>query len=187
MTTKMPEPLRRLVSKALPLPQVNIDTDQILPARFLQKPRSDDFGNHLFKDLRADPRFPLERWRSLAPRIVVAGRNFGCGSSREHAVWALVDGGFRAVIAESFGDIFRGNAAKNGLLTAMLPAAAVQSLLAQAEAGAELTIDVEAQLAGGHRFEISPFAKRCLLEGLDELAFTLTHLKQIEAYEREHP
>src|SRR5688572_549402 len=181
------EPLRRLVSKALPLPQANIDTDQILPARYLQKPRSDDFGNYLFKDLRSDAAFPLERMRGAAPRIVVAGRNFGCGSSREHAVWALVDGGFRAVIASSFGDIFHSNAQKNGLLMVVLAEAAVQELLVQAGAGGELTIDVEAQNAAGHRFEIAPFAKRCLLEGLDELAFTLRHLPEIEAFERENP
>jgi 3-isopropylmalate/(R)-2-methylmalate dehydratase small subunit len=181
------EPLRRVVSRALPLPQSNIDTDQILPARYLQKPRSDDFGHYLFKDLRADPAFPLERMRGAAPRIVVAGRNFGCGSSREHAVWALVDGGFRVVIAPSFGDIFQSNAAKNGLLTVTLDEPTMHALLAQAAAGGELTIDLEAQRAAGHAFEIAPFVKRCLLEGLDELAFTLQHLPQIEAFERENP
>ena len=181
------DPFVVLQGVAAPLDQSKVDTDQILPARYLQKPRSDDFGHYLFKDLRSDPAFPLERMRSAAPRIVVAGRNFGCGSSREHAVWALSDGGFRAVIAPSFGDIFHSNAQKNGLLTVVLAEATVRALLVQAAAGAELTIDVEAQNAAGHRFEIAPFAKRCLLEGLDELAFTLRHLREIEAFERENP
>jgi len=186
-----------LRTAAVPFARDNIDTDQILPARFLHLPRDADHGACLFRDLRiaADgtevPDFPLNRdgWRDA--RIAIGGRNFACGSSRENAVWAIQGAGIRAVIAPSFGDIFAINAVKNGVLPIVLPAEAVASLIAEAEAhpGAEIAVDLEAQTvtaADGtvHRFEIDPFTKHCLLEGLDELAFTLSHEDDIAAFER---
>ena len=191
------ERFETLDAVAVPLPQANIDTDQITPARFLHRPRDDDHGQYLFHDLRRHPdgseveAFPLNRpeWRHA--RIVVAGRNFACGSSRENAVWALHDAGIRACIAPSFGDIFRSNALKNGLLPVVLPAEAVADILAQVtgEPGACVRVDLETQTVtapdgGVHPFEIDPFARRCLLEGLDELAFTLAHEDDIAAFER---
>ncbi|HSV58689.1 MAG TPA: 3-isopropylmalate dehydratase small subunit [Variovorax sp.] len=187
----------RLEAVAVPLDQANIDTDQIVPALYLQKPRSDNFGNYLFHDVRRDASgalrsdFVLNQPAYANAQMLVAGSNFGCGSSREHAVWALGDGGFRVVIAPSFGDIFHSNALKNGLLPVRLPAAAVQEMLAQlgAQVGARLRVDLEAQLVVGpdgraHRFDIDPFARHCLLEGLDEIAYTLAQRARIEAFER---
>ena len=129
------ESLRQFDAVAVPLGGINVDTDQIVPARYLQKPRSCDFGEFLFRDVRFDadgtPKggFPLDDPAYAHAGVLVAGRNFGCGSSREHAVWALYDGGFRAVIAPSFGDIFRGNALKNGLLPVQLDEDVVEALL----------------------------------------------------------
>ena len=191
------EPFISLRSNAVPLAQDNIDTDQIIPARFLARPRDDDHGINFFRDLRFDaagneiPEFPLNRptWRDA--RIILGGRNFACGSSRENAVWALHGWGARAVIAPSFGDIFAINAVKNGVLPIILPAEAVSALIAAsiATAEAEIAIDLPAQTVTApdgtvHRFEIDPFAKRSLLEGLDELAFTMTHEDDIAAFER---
>lgn len=191
------EAFTRLDAAAAPLPRINIDTDQIVPALYLQKPRSANFGDFLFCDVRRDAEgalradFPLNDPGYAGARILVAGRNFGCGSSREHAVWALVDGGFRAVIAPSFGDIFFSNALKNGLLPVRLAEELVDGLLAtlQAEPGARLRIDLAAQSVtapDGSRasFEIDPFARHCLLQGLDELDYTLTQSARIEAFER---
>jgi 3-isopropylmalate/(R)-2-methylmalate dehydratase small subunit len=190
------EPFVRLTTVALPLARANVDTDQILPARYLQKPRSDDFGAYLFRDLRfgADgrerPDFALNDPAYRDARIVVAERNFGCGSSREHAVWALYDYGFRAAIAPSFGDIFASNAIKNGFLPIRLDETIVASLLAQLAAakGARLTIDLPTQIVvapagASHRFDIDAFAKRCLLEGLDEVAYTMTLLDEVVRFE----
>ena len=186
-----------LKSKAVPLAQDNIDTDQIIPARFLARPRDDDHGINFFRDLRFDAagneiaEFPLNHsaWRDA--RIILGGRNFACGSSRENAVWALHGWGARAVIAPSFGDIFAINAVKNGVLPIILPAEAVSALIAAsiAEPEAEIAIDLPEQTVTApdgtvHRFEIDPFAKRSLLEGLDELAFTMTHEDDIAAFER---
>ncbi len=186
-----------LTATALPYPQVNVDTDQIIPARFLQKMRDNDFGEYLFRDLRFDekgnekPAFPLNRpeWRKA--QIIVAEQNFGCGSSREHAVWALADYGFRAAIAPSFGDIFFNNSLKNGLLPIVLPAAAVAKMLEdlQVRPGAQVTIDLEAQEVTApdgskHHFEVDPFSKHCLLNGIDELEYTLSQSDRIAAFER---
>lgn len=186
------EPFLRLDAVAMPLPRVNVDTDQIVPARFLNRPRSDDFGAYLFRDLRADAAFVLNQPAYREARILVAGRNFGCGSSREHAVWALADGGFRAVIAPSFGDIFSSNALKNGFLPVVLEIAVVDGLLAALAAapGLRLGIDLQKQqvIAPGatHGFDIAPFPKRCLMEGLDEIAYTLAQSDQITAFERQY-
>jgi len=181
---------------ALPVARPNVDTDQIVPARYLQKPRTDDFGAYLFRDLRyrpdgsENPDFLLNRPAFRAARIVVAERNFGCGSSREHAVWSLFDYGFRVAIAPSFGDIFASNALKNGFLPIVLPTEVVAGLLDElARApGMHLVVDLEAQEvrtpAGAiHHFDVDPFARHCLLEGIDEIGYTLSFLPEIEAYE----
>ena len=184
---------------AVPIARANVDTDQIVPSRYLQKPRSDNFGNYLFRDQRvaADgmlvPDFVLNDAAYAEAHIVVAERNFGCGSSREHAVWALHDYGIRAVIAPSFGDIFASNALKNGLLPIVLPDAAVQVMLREllAAPGTRMRVDLVEQWVIGpdgarHGFDVDPFAKHCLVEGLDELAFTLSQMPQIEAFERRY-
>ena len=185
------EPFATLRSHAVPFARDNIDTDQILPARFLSRPRDDNHGDYLFRDVRLAPDFPLDREASRGARIALGGRNFACGSSRENAVWALYDHGIRAVIAPSYGDIFATNAVKNGLLPVVLPADVVAGLIAAVEADptARITVDLPSQTVTGpdgavHRFEIDPFDKRCLLEALDELAFTLTHAEEIAAFER---
>jgi len=191
------EKFETLQSLMLPLDKVNIDTDQILPARYLQKPRADNFGNYLFQDVRHDenglkrPEFVLNQDQYAGAKIVLAKDNFGCGSSREHAVWALYDGGFRAVIAPSFGDIFFNNALKNGLLPIRLGQSDVSQLfsLTQQNAGTKVVIDLLAQTVVANSvfkasFEIDKFSKQCFLEGLDELGYTLSLLPQIEAFEK---
>ena len=189
-------PFTRLDAVMLPIARPNVDTDQITPARYLQKPRSDNFGDYLFRDLRFAKdgtevsTFPLNQPPYREARIVISLENFGCGSSREHAVWALADYGMRAVIAPSFGDIFHSNSLKNGLLPIVLPQAAVQSLLdaALAQPGAHAIVDLEAQSVTApdgstHRFDIDPRSKHCLLQGIDEIDYTLSQLPLIEAYE----
>ena len=191
------EPITRFEAVAVPIDRPNVDTDQITPARYLQKPRSAPFGDYLFRDLRFDadgaenPDFVLNRPAFRGAKIVVAEENFGCGSSREHAVWALYDYGVRAVIAPSFGDIFASNSAKNGLLTVVLPAGDVKVMIEalKGEPGLEIAVDLEAQtvsLPNGPalRFEIDPYRKHLLLNGLDELGFTLSQLARIEAFEK---
>ena len=193
------EPLAVVDAVALPLPRANVDTDQVVPARYLQKPRAAPFGDFLFQDVRRrkdgtpDPAFPLDHPAYADARILVAGANFGCGSSREHAVWALYDHGFRVAIAPSFGDIFRSNAIKNGLLPVRLDAAVVGGLLERLASapGSRLVVDLERQVVRvpdgpAYAFEIDPFSRRCLLEGLDELAYTLTLMDRITAFERTH-
>ena len=190
------EPIRNLDAVALPVARPNVDTDQIVPARYLQKPRSDNFGDYLFRDLRfapdgsEKPEFLLNQAPYRGARVVVAERNFGCGSSREHAVWALVDHGFRVAIAPSFGDIFASNALKNGFLPIVLPATVVAALLVQlaGRPGAHVAVDLPAQQVvapdgSRHPFAIDPFSKQCLLEGQDEIAYTLGLLPDIEAFE----
>jgi 3-isopropylmalate/(R)-2-methylmalate dehydratase small subunit len=177
------EKFKPLESLALPLPRANVDTDQIVPARYLKKPRSDNFGEYLFRDLR----HLLDERSYASARILVAGRNFACGSSREHAAWALYDYGFRAAIAPSFGDIFSSNAMKNGFLPVVLPEATVFQLLEKAKAKEKISIDLESQTVNGsHRFEIAPFAKKCLLEGLDEIDFTLSQADRIASFEKSY-
>ncbi len=188
-----------LHSAAVPIQQPNVDTDQILPARYLQKPRSDNFGDYLFRDVRARRRgsnempFVLDQEAYRDGRILVAQRNFGCGSSREHAVWALYDHGIRAVIAPSFGDIFFSNALKNGLLPIVLPAATVAALqdAIVARPGSQMKVDLVAQIVVApdgttHEFAIDPFAKHCMLNGLDEVDYTLSQMQTIVAFERGH-
>ena len=191
------EPFARLDAVAVPIGVPNIDTDQIIPARFLWRKRHDGWGHLLFHDLRFNdtgapkPDFALNRDAYRDARIVVADRNFGCGSSREHAVWALYDYGIRTVIAPSFGDIFFNNSLQNGLLPVVLPDTTVAALLAALEQapGTQIGIDLAAQHVSApdgalHGFEIDPFRKECLLAGADEVAFTLSLGNQIDAFER---
>jgi 3-isopropylmalate/(R)-2-methylmalate dehydratase small subunit len=191
------EPFERLDAVAVPIAQPNLDTDQILPARYLQKPRADDFGAYLFRDLRfrkdgsEEPGFVLSQPAYRSGRIIVAERNFACGSSREHAVWALYDYGFRAVIAPSFGDIFFSSALKNGLLPIVLPEAVVADMLAEVQArpGSRMAVDLAAQTVTGpgnasHAFDVDPFSRHCLLNGLDELDYTLSVADRIAEFER---
>jgi 3-isopropylmalate/(R)-2-methylmalate dehydratase small subunit len=193
------EAFRQLDAVAVPLPRPNIDTDQIIPARFLSRPREADHSAFLFHDARRlpdgeqNPDFPLNREAYRNARIVVAGKNFACGSSRESAVWALYDAGFRCAIAPSFGDIFRNNGMKNGLLPVVLPAEVVEGIIAQLEAapGARIQVDLVAQSVTApdgavHHFEVDPFARHCLLEGLDEIGLTLSHEEEIAAFERRY-
>ena len=193
------QPFQHLDAVAVPIAQPNVDTDQILPARYLQKPRANDFGQFLFHDVRfrkdasEAPGFVLNREPYRRARIVVAERNFGCGSSREHAVWALHDYGIRAVIAPSFGDIFFSNALKNGLLPIVLPAPVVATMLERLQAvpGSRAVVDLQAQTVVGpdgkmHGLHIDPFPKHCLLQGLDELDYTLSQAERIEEFERRY-
>ena len=184
-------PFTTLTAKAVPLDLVNVDTDRIIPARFLRKPRSAGYENFLFHDLReGDPGFVLDRPEYRGAQILVAAENFGCGSSREGAVWALAGTGLRAWIAPSFGDIFFENSFKNGVLAIVLPKDRVESIraLLEAKPGSELAIDLEAQTVRSpdgtvDRFEVDPFRKQCLLEGIDEIDLTLRHESAIAAYE----
>ena len=194
------EPFIHLDAVAVPIARPNIDTDQIIPARYLSRPREVDHAAFLFHDARRlpgsedeNPEFPLNQpaWRSA--QVIVAGRNFACGSSRESAVWALHDGGFRCAIAPSFGDIFQNNSFKNGLLPVQLPAEAVVNLIAQLEAapGATVSVDLPSQTVtfpdgSTHGFDMDPFAKHCLLEGVDELGLTLSFEADIAAFERRY-
>ena len=191
------EAFRQLDAVAVPLGGVNTDTDQILPARYLQKPRANNFGDYLFRDVRRDPQgapradFPLNDPVYAHARILVAGRNFGCGSSREQAVWALFDGGVRAVIAASFGDIFSSNSLKNGLLPVALAQDVVDALQdgLRRSPGAHVHIDLVTQTVMGPGipatpFTIDAFSRHCLLQGLDEIDYTLSQRSSIEAYEQ---
>ncbi len=188
------EPFVTLEARALPLPAVNIDTDQIIPARFLARSRPEQ-AEALFRDLRVDGAgrtrgFVMDRPEFAGARIVVAGSNFGCGSSRESAVTALVDNGFRAFVAPSFGDIFFNNCFQNGVLPIRLPEPRIAAMLAclEAQPGARLRIDLSAQTIQGpderlDNFEIDGFRKDCLLRGVDVIDLTLAHRDQVAAFE----
>ena len=186
-----------LTAVAAPVDLPNVDTDRIIPARFLRKPRgADGYARFLFHDVRFEadgaekPDFVLNQAPYRAARILVAAENFGCGSSREAAVWALDANGFRSVIAPSLGDIFHQNCFKNGLLPVILPADVVAGLRGQLHArpGATMSVDLEAQTVTApdgtaHRFEIDPFRKQMLATGQDEIALTLGHDAEIRAFE----
>jgi 3-isopropylmalate/(R)-2-methylmalate dehydratase small subunit len=190
----------RFTSRLVPLLVDNIDTDQIIPARFLKTITKEGLDRQLFYDWRYDaegnprPDFILNQPRAQGAQILLAGDNFGCGSSREHAPWALTQFGFRALISTSFADIFRQNALKNGLLPIVVPPeihAALREAL-ERDADYAVTVDLAAQkliLADGTEveFPIDPFAKYCLLEGVDELGYILQHEEAIQTFEREHP
>ena len=185
-----------LTGVAAPLPMINIDTDMIIPKQFLKTIKRTGLGANLFHEMRFDtegrenPDFVLNKPAYRGAKILVAGPNFGCGSSREHAPWALLDFGIRCVIATSFADIFYNNCFKNGILPIALPQAEMEKLLVDAERGANatLTIDLERQEIRGPdggviHFDIDPFRKKCLLEGLDDIGMTLIKQDSITAYE----
>jgi 3-isopropylmalate/(R)-2-methylmalate dehydratase small subunit len=185
------EPLRRLVSKTVVLPTNDIDTDQIIPARFLKVTDKRGLGKQLFADWRYEkdgtPRadFVLNKPEAQGAQVLVAGDNFGCGSSREHAPWALLDFGFRAVVSSSIADIFRNNAVKNGLLPVVVDPRMHQRLLEAP--GATVSVDLEAQTLSldgeSARFELDPFARHCLMQGVDQLGFLLGQESAIRAFE----
>ena len=185
-----------LTGIAAPMPLVNIDTDMIIPKQFLKTIHRSGLGKNLFDEMRytadgaENPDFVLNKpaWRDS--QIIVAGDNFGCGSSREHAPWALLDYGIRCVISTSFADIFYNNCFKNGILPIVLPPDAVEALMKDAENGANarLTVDLESQTVTGadgtaYPFEMDPHRKHCLLNGLDDIGLTMEKAPAIEAYE----
>lgn len=197
----MAEPFTTFTSKVIPLPVENIDTDQIVPARFLKVTDKAGLAEALFRDWRfeedgrlKDPPFVLDRPEMAGRRILLAGDNFGCGSSREHAPWALVAWGIRAVITTSCADIFRNNALKNGLLPIVVAPEQHRHLfeLVERDPKVELTVDLEAQrvyLPGDEDlpFDVDPFAKMMLLAGTDELGYLLAKEPEIAAWEAAHP
>ena len=186
--------------RVAPLDRVNVDTDQIIPKQFLKRIEKTGFGQFLFYDWRFDlegkknPDFVLHDPRYQGATVLVAGKNFGCGSSREHAVWALADFGFRAVISASFADIFANNSTKNGFLTVRLREDEVAHVMTRAHdiENYELTIDLEnCEVRDDQQFRakfpIDEFIRRCLLNGLDDIGLTLQHETEIAAYESRHP
>ena len=191
------EPFVKLTGVAVPIDRVNIDTDQIIPAIHLKRIERTGYGRFLFSSWRfredgsLNPDFVLNDPKYQDPRILVAGRNFGCGSSREHAPWALQDFGIRCIIAPSFADIFYNNSFQNGLLPAVLPEDDVQQIMdkLKQEPGAKLSIDLESQRIWDEEedlvigFEIDPFRKNCLLSGLDDIGLTLQREDRIAAFE----
>jgi len=190
-------PFTTLTGIAAPMPLVNIDTDMIIPKQFLKTIARTGLGKNLFDEMRYNldgsekPDFVLNQPAYRKAEILVAGENFGCGSSREHAPWALLDFGIRAVIAPSYADIFYSNCFKNGILPIVLPEGQVAVLMddAQNGANARLTVDLEAQTvtsSDGHsfHFEVDPFRKHCLLNGLDDIDLTLEKSAAIDAFEK---
>jgi 3-isopropylmalate/(R)-2-methylmalate dehydratase small subunit len=184
-------PFHSLTARAAVLDRPDVDTDQIVPKQFLKRIERTGFGEFLFHDWRQDPDFELNRPGCEGARILLTGPNFGCGSSREHAAWALQDYGFEVVVAPSFGDIFFTNAVQIGLVPVTLPAAEVKELMAAAADGGEVAVDLEAQTVSAGdtswRFEMDPFVRHCLLNGLDTIARTLQREGDIGAYEARTP
>jgi 3-isopropylmalate/(R)-2-methylmalate dehydratase small subunit len=189
------QPFTTVDAKAVALDMTNVDTDQIIPARFLWRPRNEGYGQLLFHDIRREPGFPLDAPSVPGAAVLVADRNFGCGSSREHAAWALVDAGFRVVIAPSFGDIFYSNSFKNGLLPIVLPEARCAELRAALarNPSAHLVVDLAAQTVTGpvgvndgfgiDTFAVDPLRKELLLAGQDEIGLTLGLSERIDAFD----
>ena len=193
------EKFKTLTGVAAPLPMINVDTDKIIPKQFLKTIKRSGLGKSLFFEMRYDdagkerPDFVLNKPAYRNAKVLVAGENFGCGSSREHAPWALLDFGIRCIVAESFADIFYNNCFKNGILPIVLPREDVEKLMDDAERGANatLSIDLEKQTIQGPdggtiRFEIDPFRKRCLMEGLDDIGLTMEKGKKIDAFEEKY-
>jgi len=193
------EPIRTLRSIAAPLDRTNVDTDQIIPKQFLKRIERTGYGEFLFFDWRRtpngdpNPEFELNDPRYRGAQILIAGKNFGCGSSREHAAWALSDYGFRAVIAPTFADIFFSNAGKNGMVLVRLSEEHVRHLLQNAKTipNYQLTVSLEKQTVTDEHgfqagFEVDPFRKFCLLEGLDDIGLTLRHKLALDNYEAKH-
>ena len=193
------QPLRTHKGRVVPLNRANVDTDQIIPKQFLKRIERTGFGEFLFYDWRRtgdgkpDPEFVLNHPCHAGASVLVVGKNFGCGSSREHAVWALQDFGFRVLIAPSFADIFSNNCVKNGVLTVVLNEDEVAEITRRATDidDYEITVDLEQRkVHDGHglsaSFEIDEFTRHCLLEGLDDIGLTLQHESEISAYEAQH-
>ncbi|HKF46227.1 MAG TPA: 3-isopropylmalate dehydratase small subunit [Terracidiphilus sp.] len=193
------ESFKTLTSLVMPLDRTNVDTDQIIPKQFLKRIERTGYGDFLFFDWRQTPQggpvkeFVLNDPRYNGAQILVAGKNFGCGSSREHAAWALSDFGFRCVIAPTFADIFFSNAGKNGILLVKLSEEQVEKLLrnAQTNPGYRLTVSLEEQtVKDDHgfsaKFEVDPFRRYCLLEGLDDIGLTLRHAAELDKFEAQH-
>jgi len=192
-------PFRSHTGLVVPLDRPNVDTDQIIPKQFLKRVERTGFGEFLFYDWRSrdgqlDPSFPLNESRYQGASILIAGKNFGCGSSREHAPWSLADYGFRAIIAPSFADIFANNCLKNGLLPLTLDDAEVSELMRRANQIEDyrVTVDLEGKtVSDAHgfaaTFEIDDFQRYCLLEGLDDIGLTLKHESEITRYEQDRP
>ena len=188
---------RTFSTRAVAVPFDDVDTDQIIPARYLRTVERTGLGRHLFHDWRYEadgtprPEFPLNRPEAAGARLLLAGRNFGCGSSREHAVWAIMDHGFDAVLAPSFADIFRKNALRNGLLPIGVDPETHAACLEEAAGGTSFAVDLEANVVSTPSreipFRIDAFARNCLLEGLDELSYILRHDEAIAAFEASHP
>jgi 3-isopropylmalate/(R)-2-methylmalate dehydratase small subunit len=194
------QPLRQHTGRVTPLDRANVDTDQIIPKQFLKRIERTGFGQYLFYNWRfdeqgnPDPDFELNRDAYKDGSILLAGSNFGCGSSREHAPWALLDYGFRVIIAPSFADIFYNNCFKNGILPVKLPEETVRTLFARIESGetVDLTVDLEAcRIDDGNgfsvSFEVDSYRRHCLLEGLDDIAITLQQEDRIAEYEANRP
>jgi len=194
------QPFRIHKGQVAPLDRANVDTDQIIPKQFLKRIERTGFGEFLFYDWRRgkngsqDPSFSLNEARYTGASILVTGKNFGCGSSREHAVWALADFGFRAVIAPSFADIFANNCMKNGVLTVVLSEEQVAEIIRRAAdlPDYQVVVDLEQCKVEDDRrfsatFQIDEFTRHCLLEGLDDIGLTLQHQAEIAAYESKHP
>jgi len=180
------KPFRRTTGRVAVLDRADVDTDQLIPKQFLKRIERTGFGEFLFYDWMQDDGFELRRPEAQGAAILLTGRNFGCGSSREHAAWALQDYGFEVVVAPSFGDIFRTNSLKIGLLPVTLPEDDLRALMAEGS-GAELTVDLEAQTIGPYGFDFDAFDRRRLLEGLDDIGLTLRHEEEIAAFEAAHP
>jgi 3-isopropylmalate/(R)-2-methylmalate dehydratase small subunit len=193
------EPFRTLTSLAMPLDRTNVDTDQIIPKQFLKRIERTGYGDFLFFDWRQTAAgepitdFVLNDSRYKGAQILIAGKNFGCGSSREHAAWALSDFGFRAVIAPTFADIFFSNAGKNGIVLVKLSEEQVDELLKNASTipNYQLTVSLEAQTVTDGRgfkasFDFDPFRKFCLVEGLDDIGLTLRHEDELDKFEKQH-
>jgi len=191
------EKFTTLTGIAAPLPLINVDTDMIIPKQFLKTIKRSGLGKNLFDEMRyledgsENPDFVLNKPAYRNAEILIAGENFGCGSSREHAPWALLDFGIRCIIAPSFADIFYNNCFKNGILPIVLPQEEVDELMREAEKGenARMTVDLENQeisTSEGRvfRFEVDSFKKHCLLEGLDDIALTMARIDSIASYER---
>jgi 3-isopropylmalate/(R)-2-methylmalate dehydratase small subunit len=180
---------------AMPLNRADVDTDQIIPAKYLKLVERTGFGKYLFDSWRKDESFVLNDPAYARAQVLVGGPNFGCGSSREHAPWALEDYGFKAIIAPSFADIFRNNCAKIGLLLVQLRPDEVEILMQEAEhnPGTQITVDLENQTVGvagkewQMHFDIDPFLKHCLINGLDDIGLTLQHADAIASYEKTRP
>jgi len=178
-------------SKVIPLPLRDVDTDMIIPANFLTSVSREGYGENVFKRLReSDADFPFNQQKFQGAKILVADENFGCGSSREHAVWALTGWGLKVILGKSFADIFSSNSGKNGLLLVTLPADVIDQLLQAGESGSyEVTVDLEKQLVSlpdqqQFSFEIDPFRKHCMLSGLDDIDYIMSHQSDIAAYRR---